>query len=76
MTDRSIVAGSERTLLPGSRVVGDADPAEHATVTVFVRSRHDQDPPAGTLSHEAFASGMAPAPKIYSGSKSLAARTA
>lgn len=55
MTDRSIVAGSERTLLPGSRVVGDADPAEHATVTVFVRSRHDQDPPAGTLSHAAFA---------------------
>jgi kumamolisin len=55
MTDRSIVAGSERTLLPGSRVVGDADPAEQATVTVFVRSRQDDAPPVGALSREAFA---------------------
>lgn len=56
MTDRSIVAGSEKTLLPGSRLVGEVDPNEQATVTVVVRSRHGgAPPPAGTLSREAFA---------------------
>jgi kumamolisin len=53
--DRSCIAGSERVLLPGSRVIGDANPAEEATVTIYVRSRRNEAPPAGALSHAAFA---------------------
>ncbi|HZY95835.1 MAG TPA: S53 family peptidase [Candidatus Cybelea sp.] len=54
MTDRWIVPGSERSALPGSRVLGDADPNERATVTVVVRSKEPGEPPAGALSRAAF----------------------
>jgi kumamolisin len=55
MTDRWVVPGSHRTHLPGTRVLGDADPGEQATVTLFVRSKHPSTPPEGALSREAFA---------------------
>ncbi len=57
MTDRWIVPGSERLQLPGSRVLGNADPSEEATVTVFVRSKASRAAPPGAMSREAYAAG-------------------
>jgi len=54
MTDRWIVPGSERSPLPGSRVLGDADLAERTTVTLLVRSKESGTPPPGALSRAAF----------------------
>src|SRR5581483_2061351 len=55
MSQRWTVPGSERTLPAGTRVLGDADPLAESTVTLIVRSKHAQAPPAGALSREAFA---------------------
>lgn len=38
---KRFLSGSERSVLPGSRHLGPADPAEQLTVTVMVRSRAD-----------------------------------
>jgi kumamolisin len=56
MTDRWIVPGSDRSQLPG-RVLGNADPNEQATVTLFLRSKASSVPPAGALSRAALAEG-------------------
>jgi kumamolisin len=55
MTDRWIVPGSERSHLPGTRVLGDADPNAEATVTLLIRSKSRGVPPPGALSRRAFA---------------------
>jgi kumamolisin len=55
MTDRWIVPGSERTHLPGTKVLGDADPGTETTVTLLVRSKSAAAPPPGALSRQAFA---------------------
>jgi len=55
MTDRQIIPGSERSALPGSRVLGDAEPAQEATVTVFLRSKRADAPLPGALSRTEFA---------------------
>ncbi|MBV8530223.1 MAG: S8/S53 family peptidase, partial [Candidatus Eremiobacteraeota bacterium] len=55
MTERWTVPGSEREALPGARVLGDADPAEEASVTLRVRSRRTDLPPPGELSRQEFA---------------------
>ncbi len=55
MTDRRIIPGSERSPLPGSQVLGDAEPTQEATVTVFLRSRRADVPPPGALSRVEFA---------------------
>jgi kumamolisin len=52
VSDRWIVPGSERPDYPG-RVLGDADPAQEATATVVVRSKHPGLPPPGAISREA-----------------------
>ena len=53
MADRWVVPGSKRPELPGQDL-GDADPAEQLSVTVFVRSKHAGMPQPGTLSREEF----------------------
>ncbi len=55
MTDRQIIPGSERSPLPGSRILGDAEPTQEATVTVFLRSKGAGVPPPGALSRVEFA---------------------
>jgi kumamolisin len=55
MTDRQIIPGSERSPLPGSHVLGDADASQQLTVTVFLRAKKDEPAPAGALSRVAFA---------------------
>ncbi|MBV8344661.1 MAG: S8/S53 family peptidase [Candidatus Eremiobacteraeota bacterium] len=55
MTHRQIIPGSERSPLPGSQVLGDADPTQEATVTVFLRSKRAGVPAPGTLSRVEFA---------------------
>jgi kumamolisin len=63
MTDRRVIPGSERSPLPKSRVLGDAEPAQEATVTVFLRSKSAGTPPPGAMSRAEFAEkyGAAPA---------------
>lgn len=55
MADRWVVPGSERQAIPGSEVLGDAEPTEEATVTVVVRSKRSGMPLPGSMSREAFA---------------------
>lgn len=55
MADRWIVPGSERTSLPGAKVLGEAPADEIVTVTVIVRSKRSDLPPPGTLSRQEFA---------------------
>ncbi len=55
MTDRWIVPGSERSQPSGTRVLGDANPAEETTVTLFVRSKALGTAPSGAMSREAYA---------------------
>ena len=62
MTDRRIIPGSERSPLPGSRIVGDAEPTAEATVTVFLRSEGGDVPPPGALSRVEFADAYGAAP--------------
>lgn len=54
MTDRWTVPGSERAHLPGTRVLGNADPSQQATVTLFLRSKQPALPEA-PISRETFA---------------------
>ncbi len=55
MANRWVVPGSERRELPGTEVLGDANPSEEATVTVVVRSKRSGMPPPGSMSRETFA---------------------
>ena len=55
MSNRWVVPGSERRELPGSEVLGDADAAQEATVTMVVRSKRPGIPPPGSMSRKAFA---------------------
>jgi len=55
MSDRWIVPGSQRRLLARTRVLGDADPAQEATVTVLVRSKRAGFPSPGSMSREQLA---------------------
>ncbi len=55
MSNRWAVPGSERPELPGTEVLGDADPTQVTTVTVVVRSKRPGIPPPGAMSREAFA---------------------
>jgi kumamolisin len=55
MSDRWTVPGSERRLLPGTRVLGDAQPDETMTVTVLVRSKTSELPQPGALSRDQLA---------------------
>lgn len=55
MSKRWVIPGSERRELPGSEVLGDADPAQEVTVTLVVRSKRPGIPPPGTMSRQAFA---------------------
>jgi kumamolisin len=54
MSSRWIVPGSERRELPGTEMLGDADPAEKTTVTLVVRSKRPGVPPPGAMSRAAF----------------------
>ena len=49
---------------------------EHATVTVFVRSRQEDEPPVGALSREAFAQRYGADAADCSASRTSHARTA
>jgi len=55
VSDRWSVPGSERYLLPGTQVLGDAAPDEIVTVTVLVRSKASKPPSPGALSRDEFA---------------------
>ncbi|MBV8723758.1 MAG: S8/S53 family peptidase [Candidatus Eremiobacteraeota bacterium] len=55
MAQRWVVPGSERAHLPGTRVLGDADPSESASVTLILRSKAPQPPTEVGLSRQAFA---------------------
>lgn len=54
MADRWVIPGSERFMLAGAQVLGDADPSERATVTVRVRPKSASAPPPGSMTREAF----------------------
>ncbi len=55
MSDRWEIPGSEGRQLPGSEVLGDADPAQEVTVTLVVRSKRPGIPPPGAMSRADFA---------------------
>ncbi|MBV9232543.1 MAG: S8/S53 family peptidase [Candidatus Eremiobacteraeota bacterium] len=55
MAERWVVPGSQREHLPGTRILGDADPIPRITVTIIVRSKSSEAPPAGAISRQAFA---------------------
>jgi kumamolisin len=54
VAERWVVPGSGRTHLPGTKVLGDADPSEQGTVTLFLRSKQP-DLPKVPISRETFA---------------------
>jgi len=55
MTDRWVVPGSHRNQMPGTQVLGDADPSEVTSVTLFLRSKRPEAPPPGAISRQALA---------------------
>lgn len=54
MANRWIVPGSDRSALPGSRLLGDAPADAPVCVTLWLRSKN-ADPPAAAISRAAFA---------------------